>query len=281
MSCCVSEGQRWQAVNSNVEGSAMKASYVRMLWFVPVLLGLMAMTAGTALAHEGREVAEYRFNIGWINEPAYEGFMNGVELRVAKVTQGDASMEDDGHQGSGDSEAADGMSMSAMTMSGGSHGGGVPVTGLQDTLQVEVTHVASDTSVVLDLYPDRLEAGRYTADLIPTAIGVYEFRVFGFIERELVDQSFLSLGGGGGFDDIRPSVGLHFPEEVASPREMESAVRGALDTAQQAQDAVLAASEDDEDGASGVLIIAVVALVLGGVGLATGAVGVWLALRKG
>ena len=258
----------------------MKASYVRMLWLVPVLLGLMAMAAGTALAHEGREVAEYRFNIGWMNEPAYEGFMNGVELRVSKVTQGDASMEDDGHQGSGDSEAADGMSMSAMTMSGGSHGGGVPVTGLQETLQVEVIHVASDTSVVLDLYPDRLEAGRYTADLIPTAPGVYEFRVFGFIERELVDQTFLSLGGGGGFDDIRPSVGLHFPEQVASPRELESAVRGALDAAQQAQNAVLAAS-DDEDGASGVLIIAVVALVLGGMGLAAGAGGVWLALRKG
>ena len=259
----------------------MKASYVRTLWFVTVLAGLMAMTVGTALAHEGRDVAEYRFNIGWINEPAYEGFMNGVELRVTKVSQADASMGDDGHEGSGDSDAADGMSMSTMAMSGGSHGGGTPVTGLQETLQVEVTHVASDSSVILDLYPDRLEPGRYTADLIPTAPGVYKFRVFGFIERDLVDQSFLSLGGGGGFDDIRPSVGLHFPEEVAGPRELESAVRGALDTAQQAQDIALAATEDDDESGSGVMIIAVVALVLGGVGLATGAGGVWLALRKG
>ena len=245
-----------------------------------VLVGLMVLSIGTALAHEGREVDEYRLNIGWINEPAYEGFMNGVELRVTKVAQADGSMGDDGHEGGGDTNEADGMSMSTMAMSGGSHGAGNPVTGLQETLQVEVTHVASDTSAVLDLYPDRLEAGRYTADLIPTAIGVYEFRVFGSIEGMMIDQSFLSLGGGGGFDDIRPSVGLHFPEQVASPRELESAVRGALDTAQQAQDAVLAASEDDDDGAPGVLALAVAALVLGGVGLGTGAGGVWLALRK-
>ena len=246
----------------------MKASYVRMLWSVPVLLGLMAMTVGTTLAHEGREVEEYRFNIGWIDEPAYEGFMNGVELRVTKVTQEGVSMEGGEHNGGG----------GAMSSMG--HGDGVPVTGLQETLQVEVTHVASDKSVVLDLYPDRLEQGRYTADLIPTAPGVYKFRVFGFIERELVDQSFLSLGGGGGFDDIRPSAGLHFPEEVAGPRELESAVRGALDTAQQAQDIALAATEDDDESGSGVMFIAVVALVLGGMGLATGAGGVWLALRK-
>ena len=251
----------------------MKASYVRMLWFAPVLLGLMAMTAGTALAHEGREVAEYRFNIGWIDEPAYEGFMNGVELRVTKVTQEGASMEGGEHNGD-DGDSGEGMSMSM------GHGDGVPVTGLQETLQVEVTHVARDSSVILDLYPDRLEPGRYTADLIPTAPGVYKFRVFGFIERELVDQSFLSLGGGGGFDDIRPSAGLHFPEEVAGPRELESAVRGALDTAQQAQDIALAATEDDNESGSGVIVIAVIALALGGLGLVAGVGGLWIVLRK-
>ena len=252
----------------------MKASYVRMLWLAPVLLGLMAMTVGTALAHEGREVAEYRFNIGWIDEPAYEGFMNGVELRVTKVTQEGASMEGGEHNGGDGGDSGEGMSMSM------GHGDGVPVTGLQETLQVEVTHLASDSSVILDLYPDRLEPGRYTADLIPTAPGVYKFRVFGFIERELVDQSFLSLGGGGGFDDIRPSAGLHFPEEVAGPRELESAVRGALDTAQQAQDIALAATEDDDESGSGVIVIAVIALALGGLGLVAGVGGLWIVLRK-
>ncbi len=264
----------------------MRASCVRMLWIVPVLLILLAMTVGPAMAHEEREVTEYRFNVGWIDEPAYEGFMNGVELRVTKVIVKDSSSESGDHHGEGDSESGDNPSLSTGATSAEDGNDGVPVTGLQETMQVEVTHVASGASVILDLYADRFEPGRYTADLIPTSPGVYEFRVFGFIERDLVDQTFVSVGGGGGFDDIRPSVGLHFPEELSSAREMESAVRGALETAQQAQDAVLAASqeasqeEEDDDSGSEVMVIAVVALVLGGVGLITGVGGVWIALRR-
>ena len=251
----------------------MKASWAKILWVVPVLVGIAGMTLGTALAHEEREVWEYNLNIGWIDEPAYEGFMNGVELRVIRTSEQAASEESGDHHDGDDGDSDEGMTSRG-------DGDGTPVTGLEETMQVEVTHVASGASVILDLYPDRFEPGRYTADLIPTVPGVYEFRVFGFIEEELVDQTFASAGGGGDFDDIRQSAGLQFPEQVASPRELESAVRGALSAAQQAQDAALAASEDDDDGASAVMVIAIVALVLGGLGLATGAGGVWLALRR-
>ena len=255
----------------------MKRIWRRMFWLVVVLLG---MTVGTALAHEGREVAGYSLNIGWIDEPAYEGFMNGVELRVTKKGRKDVSEESDDHHDGDDSDSDDAMSMSMGVMASGDHGDAVGVAGLQETLEVEVTHVASGASVVLDLYPDRSEVGRYTADLISTALGIYEFRVFGSIEGTPVDQSFVSVGRGGGFDDIRPSVGLHFPEELSSTRELESSVRGALDTAQRAQNAVLAASEDDDDRASAAIIIAIVALVAGGLGLFTGVGGIWLSVRK-
>ena len=252
----------------------------RMLWLVPVLLGLWGLTLGTALAHEGREVDEYSLNIGWVDEPAYEGFMNGVELRVTKMAQPDVSEESGDHHDGDDSDSGDGMSMSMEGMSSGGHGDAVGLSGLQETLQVEVTHVASGASVVLDLYPDRLEAGRYTADLIPTALGVYEFRVFGTIEGAAVDQSFLSLGGGGGFDDIRSSVGLHFPEELSSARELESAVRGAVSLAEHAQDVAISALEGSQDDDGATIILLIVALALGALGLVSGAGGILFALRK-
>ena len=48
-------------------------------WLAVAFAAVLSLTVGTALAHEGREVGDYSINIGWINEPAYEGFINGVE----------------------------------------------------------------------------------------------------------------------------------------------------------------------------------------------------------
>ena len=244
----------------------------RIIWLVPTMLTVLGLTLGTALAHEGREVGEYRFNVGWIDEPAYEGFKNGVEVGVTKVAQGNGMLskheeqsmstnEEGDHHGDGDDEddssmsedeghdqdASVGMSMSQGM--GGQHGGDAPVASLEETLHVEVTHVASEASRVLDLYADPNEPGRYTAAFIPTTPGVYQFRVFGEVEGTPVDQTFLSKGAGGGFDDIRPSDSLQFPEQLSGPRELESAVGGALNTAQQAEDAALAASAEDDNDA--------------------------------
>ena len=273
----------------------------RIIWLMPTMLTVLGLTLGTALAHEGREVGEYRFNVGWVDEPAYEGFKNGVEVRVTKVAQGngmpsehaeqslstneegdhhgddenDSSMsEGEGH----DQDASVGMSMGQEM--GGQHGGGTPVASLEETLQVEVTHVTSEASRVLDLYADPNEPGRYTGALIPTTAGVYQFRVFGEVEGTPVDQAFLSKGAGGGFDDIRPSTSLQFPEQLSGPRELASAVRGALNTAQQAQDAALAASSEDDNDGSDASILTIVAIVLGALGLASGVGGAVFALKR-
>ena len=309
----------------------------RMIWLVPTVLALLGLVLGTASAHEGREVGEYRFNVGWIDEPAYEGFKNGVEVRITRLAQGKSMSSDHGepepeesnggHHDNGDTENDDGestsdtdrdhatggddddddrdsredtdgeagdyhtkgegddddgdegMSMSKKVASSGSgHGDTVAVEGLEETLQVEVTHVASEASRVLALHADLYEPGRYTADLIPTTPGVYQFRVFGTIEGTPVDQPFLSRGGGGGFDDIRSSAGLQFPEDLPSARELASAVRGAIGTAQQAQDTALA-SEGDGDG-SGANILLILAIVLGALGVVSGVGGAVIAVKK-
>ena len=62
----------------------------------------------TALAHEGRDVGDYNFVVGFINEPAVEGMLNGVSLRVTSliVEEEDHSDHDAGM------DMGDGMAMS-------------------------------------------------------------------------------------------------------------------------------------------------------------------------
>ena len=234
-------------------GHALRA-LLSALFTTVAIAAVLSLTVGTVFAHEGRQVGDYNINVGWIVEPAYEGFPNGVEVRVIKVGE---SGGDDHH---GDSTAA----------ADDHHGDSGAVEGLQNTLQVEVVYVSTGASRVVTLSADPDQPGRYTADLIPSAPGVYELRVFGAIKGMLVDETFASHGGGGDFDDIQSPASLQFPEELPSAREMESAVRGAINTAEEARTAA-------EEG-SGVLPI--MALALGATGMVLGIVGLVVGLRR-
>ncbi len=241
----------------------MQLVFNKRYWLAAAVAAVLSLTVSAVFAHEGREVGDYRINIGWIVEPAYEGFINGVELRVTRVMEGG-----DDHHGESSSmsmdESGDGMAMPDH------HGGALTVEGLQNTLQVEVTYVPTGASRVVNLSADVYEAGRYTADLLPTTPGVYEFRVFGAIEGMQVDETFASMGGGGGFDDIRPLASLQFPEELPSVREMESAVRGAISTAEEARDAA-------KEGPG---VLPIIALAFGATGMVLGTVGLVIGLRQ-
>ena len=48
---------------------------------------LLALSLGTALAHEPREIEDYNLVVGFLNEPASEGIMNGVYVHVTKVAE--------------------------------------------------------------------------------------------------------------------------------------------------------------------------------------------------
>ncbi len=275
-----------------------------------VALVILSLTSGTLMAHEGRPVDDYNFVVGWLEEPAYEGGGNAVSVTITKSVSSEA-MEDnspssheggeDGghghdHNGEGHHEDSDshheegvggdsehGESSSSIAPQGAAkpmasmamqhHGTMAPVEGLEGSIQVEVTHVAGRIKRVMDLIAVFGEPGHYVAHLIPTVSGVYEFRVFGVIEGTAIDETFVSMGGGGDFDDIQTSAGLHFPEELPEIREIESGVRGALQTAQDAQDAALAAQEQGSGNA-----LAVVALIVGGVGVVLGIGGVFFGM---
>ena len=242
----------------------MQLVFNKRYWLAAAVVAALSIAVGTVFAHEGREVGDYRINIGWIVEPAYEGVMNGVEVRVTRVAE------------SGGDDHGESMSMTKGDDAGDSmvtadhHGESAAVEGLENTLQVEVVYVPTGASRTVNLSSDVNEAGRYTAALLPTTPGVYEFRVFGAIEGMQVDETFASRGGGGGFDDIRSLAELQFPEELSSAREIESAVRGAISTAEQARDAA-------EEGPG---TLSIVALALGVSGAVLGAAGLIVGLRR-
>ena len=196
---------------------------------------------------------------------------------------GDGDHEGDGH-GDGEGGNGDGhddrMSMTDEDSTAETPAG-IPVEGLAETLQVEVTHVPSGASRIMDLRAVFQAPGDYTADLIPTAPGVYQVRVFGSIEETAVDETFVSAGGGGGFSDVVSKTDLYFPEPLAEIRELESAVRGAVAAAQEAQDAALAGSSDtdSEDGDSG-NTLAIVAIILGAAGAVAGSAAGIVAVRR-
>ena len=165
------------------------------------------------------------------------------------------------------------------SIAGQDEGVAVPVEGLEGSLQVEVTHVATGASRILDLQVAWGDPGHYVAGLIPTASGVYEFRVFGTSEGTPVDETFVSGGGGGDFDDIQSSTAIQFPEQLPEMREVVSAVQGARDIAQQAQDAALSAQAGGTTAEGGGNALAMVALIIGIVGALLGAVGIYMALQ--
>ena len=236
---------------------------LKKLLYAIVTLFLLSLSTGTTFAHEPREIDDYNLVVGFLNEPAFEGLMNGVYVYVGKV----------GAHGHGEEEAAKEHGHGEELITG--------VTGLQNTLQVEVTHVPSGSTRLMRLHAFSDETGHYKSDFIPTSTGQFIFHLIGTIEGKPIDEQFVS--GVGTFDDVQPATTIQFPESAASPRELESAVRGALASAQQAQDtalAVEAATDSARESASTATTLAIAGIVVGALGIAVGGIGMFAALRR-
>jgi len=196
------------------------------------VLVLPSFVPGIASAHERRQVGEYNLVVGFFVEPAYEGQKNGVSLRVVR----------------GEGDAA------------------TPVEGLEATLQVEVTHVETAVSQTFPMRRIFNDPGHYTADLLPTAAGQYQFRFTGDIEGTALDETFIS---GEGFNSVESSAALQFPQALPEVRELQAAVTGAQN-----------AAFDADDKAASARTVAMAGLATGVVGSAAGLFGVVLATRR-
>ncbi len=239
---------------------------------------VLALAAGVAFAHEQRE-GEVQWVVGFLNEPAYEGQVNGVYLKLTEKTsvkQEDEHSSNGMSMDEGDEHDSDEATSEDSPEASHNQPEAVPVEDAYETLQVEVTHIATGASKILNLRPLYNAPGEYAADLIPTAPGAYQFRFIGTIDGEQVEETFVSEGAGGDFDHVRSSVDLQFPVRLPEIREIEGAVRGAQNTAQQAQDTAISA----DDNASSAEVLAIVGIVLGAGGIAVGVGGVAVALKR-
>ena len=70
----------------------------KFAWLTGAVAVVLSLTLGAILAHEGRPVGDYRFIVGWLEEPAYEGFQNGVSVRINKIVEGEAMPEGEGEK---------------------------------------------------------------------------------------------------------------------------------------------------------------------------------------
>lgn len=159
---------------------------------------ILALTAVAALllggyglfradAHEQRDVADqYSFVVGFLDEPAFAGEQNGLDLRISTLDPtGGVSSE--------------------------------PVEGAEETLSAEVSY--GDQTMPLELDTVYNEPGSYRAIFFPTAPGDYSFHITGTIGDTSIDETFTSADGE--FGAVQDPAPLQFPAlngtPVASP----------------------------------------------------------------
>jgi|SRR5579862_8861170 len=111
----------------------------------------------------------YVLTVGSLNEPFVVDNISGVDLRVAQIT---------GPVGNGSNKEA---------------GKGAPVTGLEQTLKVELA--AGDKKQTLSFDPSDEAPGAYAANFIPTVQTTYSYRIFGTINSSPVDITFTCVNG--------------------------------------------------------------------------------------
>jgi hypothetical protein len=150
-------------------------------------LGLAAPLV--ASAHEQRDVdnGKYHFVVGWLNEPAYTGLLNSVDLTVTQPTGAPAT------------PAAANASDAAS---------GTPVTGLEDTLKVDIIY--NDKTMNLPLSPAWRQPGHYVGYVIPTQAGDYSFHIYGTINGDKIDETFTS--GPDTFGTVIDAKTIMFPQ---------------------------------------------------------------------
>lgn len=142
-----------------------------------VVVSSFAIYAGTTSAHERRMVGPYQFVVGWLNEPAYVGLVNSLDLRVTdtRVTPAKA------------------------------------VEGLEKTLTVDLQS-GGLAPLPLTVTARFGTPGAYNGYVMPTATGTYTFTIKGKIDTQDINEKFES--GPGRFGDIESTTALQYPNKV-------------------------------------------------------------------
>jgi hypothetical protein len=213
-----------------------------------VVVALCAVGGPDASAHEQRQVGSVQFTVGWADEPTYVGEQNAVQLFLHDA-----------------------------------HGQPIDDLGSPPSLQVEVVF-GNQTSPPLDLEPSfdpdtgLGTHGEFDAAIIPTAVGNYTFHFFGTVDGQRVDERFTS--GPTTFATVDDPTGIEFPTKVPTLPDLGALANRLSPRVDRAVSAA-AASADHADSAH---TLALVAVIVGAVGLLAGVVlggGALILARRG
>jgi len=195
-----------------------------------------------ASAHEEVKLGTVDFEIGFLNEPVYVGFQNGVFLSIHR----------DGER---------------------------PVTNAADTLNVEVEYGTQTMQVALEPNFDADQGGApgdYVAHFIPTRPGKYTFHLSGSMAGQQIDQSFTS--GPTSFDEAVDPASVEFPAKDPTTGQLAERLDRDIPRIQLA---VLTRAARAQRRASSARTLAVVGVALGALGLLTGVAALVVAARRG
>jgi hypothetical protein len=150
--------------------------------------GLLLLAPALASAHEHREIAGGRYTmvVGFSSEPAYTGFLNGLDLRVTDNSQA--------------------------TPAAGGAPTGAPVEGLEQTLKADIIY--GNQTRELTLEPRYNTPGAYDGWIVPMAAGDYSFHIYGTIGDTPVDETFTSSPEG--FSAVTDQATIQFPANGSS-----------------------------------------------------------------
>ncbi|HUQ16659.1 MAG TPA: hypothetical protein VM070_02620 [Candidatus Saccharimonadales bacterium] len=159
--------------------------FLGLLAALAVIVAALALSAGSAWAHERRTVGSYQLVVGFLTEPGYSGQPNGLDLRVTdtRTTQ--------------------------------------PVEGLEKTLKAEVSF-GGLAPLPLTVTARFGQTGAYAGQFVPTKPGTYIFHISGKIGTQDIDERFES--GPNRFNDIEGLGALQYPDKVPGGSDLGKAL---------------------------------------------------------
>jgi hypothetical protein len=221
--------------------------FLRYATAIAVAFGLILAAASAAAAHVVEQVGPYSVALGWLDEPAYVGAQNAVQV-IVKDANGDPVAD----LASGD-----------LTV--------VVSTGSQQTDAMPL-----DPSFDEDTGLGR--QGELLAWLIPTAPGDYTFHLTGSIHGQAVDETATSSDTT--FDAVKGAADAEFPTKLPSLDELSTRadrLDSRIGTASDASRAAQAAASSARDDASRALVAGA---AIGGAGVILGLVALFVAVRR-
>jgi hypothetical protein len=147
-----------------------------------VIVSSFAIFSVPADAHERRNVGPYQFVVGFLNEPAFAGTANGIDLRISDTRANNKAVE-----------------------------------GVEKTLSVQIQS-GGLMPLSVPLAARFGQPGAYAAYFVPTNGGAYSFAFKGKVEDTDINEKFES--GPGRFNDVESTTSLQYPTKVPTGAEL-------------------------------------------------------------